>query len=566
MLCFSERAMRLLGLSCLTDLLQCLVDWFDVCETTKDAMYQGKADEDEAAAELPSSPTVHKFIHLKQKKELMEHGIMLFSRKPKQGLAFLQEHGFVGTEPSEIAEFLMKEERLDKTVVGDFLGDPDEFNKQIMYAYVDDFDFSSRDFVSSLRIFLEKFRLPGEAQKIDRLMEKFASRYCECNPSLGLFASADTAYVLAYSIIMLTTDLHNQYVNMNRGINNGADLPPDVLCAIYDDIAANEIKMKAGASKLLKSKKANVGENEKQRRALANLELVAMSETARSLMESASNAAADFTSAQHQHHVRPMFKICWTPCLAAFSVGLQASDDVEEWYLCIRGFRLGVRAACVLRSRLERNAFIQALARFTLLTAKNALGEMKEKNIEAIKLLLAIGEEDGDYLEDNWVDVIRCISQLELAQLIGTGLGTGAKEDKESSRQCKGRDAHLFYTFFEFFKKKDIPLIDVMKSTGALDERTLATLQGALGETSSQAVVVAVDRIFQGSCRLTADAIVCFVRALCAVSKEELNQPAAPRMFLLGKLVEVAFYNMGRIRLEWRRVWEVVGEHFNMAG
>ncbi|EPB73862.1 Sec7 domain protein [Ancylostoma ceylanicum] len=395
-----------------------------------------------------------------------------------------------------------------------------------MYAYVDDLDFSGRDFVSSLRLFLEKFRLPGEAQKIDRLMEKFASRYCECNPSLGLFASADTAYVLAYSIIMLTTDLHSaqvkskmtkdQYVNMNRGINNGADLPPDVLCAIYDDIATNEIKMKAGASKLLKSTKANAGDNDKQRRALATLELAAMSETARALMESASNAAADFTSAQHQHHVRPMFKICWTPCLAAFSVGLQASDDVEEWYLCIRGFRLGVRAACVLRSRLERNAFIQALARFTLLTAKNALGEMKEKNIEAIKLLLAIGDEDGDYLEDNWIDVIRCVSQLELAQLIGTGLPAGAKEDKESSRQY------------------------VMKSTGALDERTLATLQGALGETSSQAVVVAVDRIFHGSCRLTGDAIVCFVRALCAVSKEELNQPAAPRMFLLGKLVEEA--------------------------
>ncbi|ETN86107.1 Sec7 domain protein [Necator americanus] len=413
---FRERAMRLLGLSCLTDLLQCLVDWFDVCETTKDAMYQGRQDDDEATAELPSSPTVHKFIHLKQKKELMEHGIMLcgipFSRKPKQGIAFLQEHGFVGTEPNEIAEFLMKEDRLDKTVVGDFLGDPDEFNKQIMYAYVDDMDFSGRDFVSALRLFLEKFRLPGEAQKIDRLMEKFASRYCECNPSLGLFASADTAYVLAYSIIMLTTDLHSaqvkskmtkdQYVNMNRGINNGADLPPDVLCAIYDDIATNEIKMKAGASKLLKSTKANVGENDKQRRALATLELAAMSETARALMESASNAAADFTSAQHQHHVRPMFKICWTPCLAAFSVGLQASDDIEE--------------------------------------------------------------------------------------------------------------------------------------------------------------------IFHGSCRLTGDAIVCFVRALCAVSKEELNQPAAPRMFLLGKLVEVAFYNMGRIRLEWRRIWEVVGEHFNMAG
>ena len=53
--------------------------------------------------------------------------------------------------------------------------------KAIMYAYVDQLNFEGKDFVSALRIFLENFRLPGEAQKIDRLMEKFASRYCECN-------------------------------------------------------------------------------------------------------------------------------------------------------------------------------------------------------------------------------------------------------------------------------------------------------------------------------------------------------------------------------------------------
>lgn len=32
------------------------------------------------------------------------------------------------------------------------------------------------------RQFLWSFRLPGEAQKIDRMMEAFAARYCECNP------------------------------------------------------------------------------------------------------------------------------------------------------------------------------------------------------------------------------------------------------------------------------------------------------------------------------------------------------------------------------------------------
>lgn len=68
-----------------------------------------------------------------------------------------------------------------QTQVGEFLGDNERFNKDVMYAYVDQMDFHGKEFVSSLRIFLEGFRLPGEAQKIDRLMEKFAARYLECD-------------------------------------------------------------------------------------------------------------------------------------------------------------------------------------------------------------------------------------------------------------------------------------------------------------------------------------------------------------------------------------------------
>jgi len=51
-----------------------------------------------------------------------------------------------------------------------------------MYSYIDKFNFTDMDFVTALRLFLNNFRLPGEAQKIDRLMEKFASRYLETNP------------------------------------------------------------------------------------------------------------------------------------------------------------------------------------------------------------------------------------------------------------------------------------------------------------------------------------------------------------------------------------------------
>ena len=41
-------------------------------------------------------------------------------------------------------------------------------------------------------------------------MEKFAERYVSCNPDA--FKSADVAYVLAYSVILLNTDAHNPQV------------------------------------------------------------------------------------------------------------------------------------------------------------------------------------------------------------------------------------------------------------------------------------------------------------------------------------------------------------------
>lgn len=59
------------------------------------------------------------------------------------------------------------------------------------------------------------------------------------------------------------------------------------------------------------------------------------------------------------------------------------------------------------------------------------------------------------------------------------------------------------------------------------------------------------------------DLTVDFVRWLCAVSMDELLSATHPRMFSLQKIVEISYYNMGRIRLQWSRIWEVIGDHFN---
>jgi len=85
-------------------------------------------------------------------------------------------------------------------------------------------------------------------------MEKFAERYTDQNPDV--FPTADAAFILAFSIIMLNTDLHNPaikedrrmtkegFLRNNRGICEGQDLPDELLTAIFDRIKENPISLK----------------------------------------------------------------------------------------------------------------------------------------------------------------------------------------------------------------------------------------------------------------------------------------------------------------------------------
>jgi brefeldin A-inhibited guanine nucleotide-exchange protein len=85
-------------------------------------------------------------------------------------------------------------------------------------------------------------------------MEKFAERFTEQNPNV--FPNADAAFILAFSIIMLNTDLHNPaikeerrmtkegFIRNNRGICDGQDLPEEMLISIFDRIKKDPISLK----------------------------------------------------------------------------------------------------------------------------------------------------------------------------------------------------------------------------------------------------------------------------------------------------------------------------------
>lgn len=60
--------------------------------------------------------------------------------------------------------------------------------------------------------------------------------------------------------------------------------------------------------------------------------------------------------------------------------------------------------------------------------------------------------------------------------------------------------------------------------------------------------------------------MVDFSQALAEVSWSEIQQSGSqkhPRLFSLQKLVDICYYNMNRIRLEWSKVWVILGDHFN---
>uniref|UniRef100_A0A7C9EIH7 SEC7 domain-containing protein n=1 Tax=Opuntia streptacantha TaxID=393608 RepID=A0A7C9EIH7_OPUST len=101
------------------------------------------------------------------KRGLME-GADHFNRDPTKGLEFLQRRHLLPEklDPQSVACFLRYAAGLDKKVIGDFLGNHDEFCIQVLSEFARTFDFQDMNLDTALRLFLETFRLPGESQKI----------------------------------------------------------------------------------------------------------------------------------------------------------------------------------------------------------------------------------------------------------------------------------------------------------------------------------------------------------------------------------------------------------------
>lgn len=190
--------------------------------------------------------------------------ISSFNDKPKDGINKIKEWCASNNKDfaEETAKFFREEKNnLDLVAVGDYLGTEGEDNKKVLDHFVKQFDFKDKNYLKSLREFLKAFKLPGEAQKIDRLVESFASKYYEQNTTNEI-NHADAAFISAYATVGLNTNLHNpsvkdkwtidqfkdQLKGLNaesklQGIKSGKNFSNEFLENIYNGIKAEPFEL-----------------------------------------------------------------------------------------------------------------------------------------------------------------------------------------------------------------------------------------------------------------------------------------------------------------------------------
>ncbi|XP_036072897.1 cytohesin-1b isoform X3 [Oryzias melastigma] len=154
-----------------------------------------------------------------QRSKQMAMGRKKFNMDHTKGIRFLIDSSLLKNTSEDIAKFLYKGEGLNKTAIGDYLGE----RQVTLMLLCTEISTHSNDLLSAER------------------------------PHQRRSEAKDTCYVLSFAVIMLNTSLHNpnvkdkpsvqRFTAMNRGINDGGDLPEDLLRNLYESIKNEPFKI-----------------------------------------------------------------------------------------------------------------------------------------------------------------------------------------------------------------------------------------------------------------------------------------------------------------------------------
>ncbi|KAK9841755.1 hypothetical protein WJX81_000904 [Elliptochloris bilobata] len=494
-----------------------------------------------------------------------------FNRDYKKGFQFLQALGLLAEEldAAAVARFLRFCPGLSKSIIGELLGENEDFFLEVLDAFTATFDFAGLSFDMAIRVYLESFRLPGEAQKINRIMESFGKAYHAQCPAL--FKNADAVYILAYSVILLNTDQHNsqvkkkmtvdEFVRNNRGINSGEDLPREFLRALYVSIAADEIRI---------SSEAQAGS--------APLSPVLWAQLA--LQSQAPRGAMLQPPAHGVPRVdREMFRRLWGPTVAAVSVVLDQSEEPSTVREALDGLLLTARIAAHHHVDEVMDSLVESLSRFTALLnpalprAAVAFGE-NEKARAATQTFFAIANRYGDSLRSGWRNVLDCVIRLHRLGLLPPGVvlleagepdaGKLALPRAPASRRTASATSIISRAFSS--------LISIESADGGAAQEAASDREAAAVQRTAACIAgCRLEDLFADSKFLRAEALLELVRA-AMYAPGPLGRIAATgegsdtAELCLELVIAVALRNRDRLLMVWPLVHEYLAAILSPEG
>ncbi|XP_045147599.1 Golgi-specific brefeldin A-resistance guanine nucleotide exchange factor 1 isoform X7 [Echinops telfairi] len=356
-------------------------------------------------------PDPRELVEIKNKKKLLITGTEQFNQKPRKGIQFLQEKGLltIPMDNTEVAQWLRENPRLDKKMIGEFVSD--RKNIDLLESFVSTFSFQGLRLDEALRLYLEAFRLPGEAPVIQRLLEAFTEHWRNCNGSP--FANSDACFALAYAVIMLNTDQHNHNVRKQnapmtleefrknlKGVNGGKDFEQDILEDMYHAIKNEEIVMPEEQTGLVRENYVwNV------------------------LLHRGATPEGIFLCVPAGSYDLDLFTMTWGPTIAALSYVFDKSLEETIIQKSISGFRKCAMISAHYGLSDVFDNLIISLCKFTALSSESienlpsVFGSNPKAHIAA-KMVFHLAHCHGDILREGWKNIMEAMLQLFRAQLL----------------------------------------------------------------------------------------------------------------------------------------------------
>ena len=391
-------------------------------------------------------------LHSKQHKQKLLLAAQHFNKEGKASFPYLQSLALLPSPVTadSVVHFFRETPGLDRQRIGEYLGGHETMQLAVLQRFVDTFPFdqlkgrAANEVVGgaeeagsakevgiddALRAFLDCFLLPGESQQIGRIIEKFSEAFYRACP--GPLLSADAAYVLAYSVIMLNTDAHNNQVsrkmtkeefNKNlRGINEGKDLPTSYLSQLYDSITSHEIKMTSDSIKEMDGSDGSGFSSRKWQSVI-------------------SKQSGLFQTSAPRIHGRDMFNLVWQSAVSMFAAYLEnrelhtlgGSSSAPEHKL-LQKVQQGVFAFARICSVYALhdcfNSLVIQLARSLALFLHDCLhdatyspaaafGRDRRAQMVCVTLFKLVEEYGEVGLLEGWTNVLHCLLWLRVVDVL----------------------------------------------------------------------------------------------------------------------------------------------------